>query len=103
MEKSSLFSNMAERWPSSMVARTEIERFTGGLLSEKYIANLDSRGLGPRGRIRCGRKVAYPVDQLIEWLEADITPSMKADFLLVFAAIGFPEIGSHGPAGTGKS
>lgn len=60
---------LSERWPSSMVSRTEIGRFTGGIISEKYLANLDSQGIGPLGRIRVGRKVAYPVESLIAWLE----------------------------------
>ncbi len=47
MEQKSLFRNMAEHWQSSIGARTEIERFTGGLISEKYMANLDSQGKGP--------------------------------------------------------
>lgn len=69
MEKPSLFQGMATKWPSAMVARTEIKNFTGGFLSEKYLANLDSAGLGPAGRIKCGRKVLYPVTELIVWLE----------------------------------
>ena len=43
--------NMADRWPSSLVARTEIERFSGGIMSERYLANLDAQGKGPEGRI----------------------------------------------------
>lgn len=69
MEKGSPFRSMAEKWPSSVVARSEVPAFTGGLLSEKYIANLDSAGLGPACRIRVGKKVAYPVAELIAWLE----------------------------------
>lgn len=68
--KESNFMSMAEKWPSSMVSRSEIKKFTGGIMSEKYIANLDSAGLGPAGRVRVGRKVAYPVAELIAWLEA---------------------------------
>lgn len=63
------FSNLADKWPSSLVARTEIEHFTGGIISQKYISNLDSQGLGPSGRVRIGRKIAYPVDDVIAWLE----------------------------------
>lgn len=66
---SNLLASMADKWPSSLVARTEISAFTGGLLSEKYLANLDSAGKGPAGRIRCGRKIVYPVAELIKWLE----------------------------------
>jgi hypothetical protein len=63
------FHRLAERWKSAWVSRQEIGSFTGGVISEKYLANLDSRGLGPKGRIRCGRKICYPVDSLIVWLE----------------------------------
>ncbi|MGA3085434.1 MAG: hypothetical protein ABSE95_11650 [Thermodesulfobacteriota bacterium] len=61
--------SMAAKWPSSFVSRQEVGHFTGGIISEKYLANLDSRGLGPKGRIRVGRKIAYPVTELVAWLE----------------------------------
>jgi hypothetical protein len=61
--------SLAEKWPSNIVARTEIKAFTGGTVSEKYMANLDSQGAGPNGRFKIGRKVAYPVNELVEWLE----------------------------------
>ena len=62
-------TSMADRWTCPYVARTQIGKFTGGLLSEKHLANLDYQGKGPAGRIRCGRKIAYPVKQLLAWLE----------------------------------
>jgi len=65
-----IFEEMAERWKSPVVARTEIEVFTGGAMREKYIANLDSAGLGPAGRFRLGRKVVYPGKELVAWLES---------------------------------
>jgi hypothetical protein len=71
--EASLFQSMADRWPSSMVARTEIERFTGGIISEKYLANLDSQGRGPAGRVRIGRKIAYSVNSVIRFLESRAT------------------------------
>mgnify|MGYP000871104898 CR=1 FL=1 len=67
------FSNhleaMASKWPSAWVARTKITQFTGGLIGEKYLANLDSQGLGPEGRFRIGRKIAYPVPCILKWLQ----------------------------------
>jgi hypothetical protein len=69
-----MFKKLAEKWPSSMVARTEIERFTGGIIKEKYLANLDCQGKGPEGRIRIGRKIAYPVDAVISFLEHRMEP-----------------------------
>lgn len=66
MEKD-IFQEMIERWPSAVVARTEVGNFTGGMMSSKYIANLDSDGAGPV-RVKMGRKVGYPVKDLVAWL-----------------------------------
>jgi hypothetical protein len=63
-------SDLKRKWPSAVVARTEVGNFSGGLMSEKYIANLDSQGAGPEGRFKVGRKVGYTVDSLITWLES---------------------------------
>lgn len=64
---------MAEKWPSPIVARTEVARFSGGILHPRTLANLDARGEGPKTRIKHGRKVAYPVDALIEFLRKRCT------------------------------
>lgn len=69
MEKVDL-SILAARWPSPFVAREKISEFTGGIITPKTLANLDSTGDGPQGRITIGRKVAYPVVELITWLES---------------------------------
>jgi len=61
--------SLANFWGSSIVARCEIFRFTGGLISEKSLANLDSAGKGPKGRMRIGRKICYSTSSVIEWLE----------------------------------
>ncbi len=63
------FHELAEKWPSAVVARTQIGAFTGGAVSERYLANLDSKGEGPAGRFRCGRKVVYRVADVCQWLE----------------------------------
>ena len=61
---------MADKWPSAFVARQEIENFTGGVMTQKYISILDSQGLGVKNRVRMGRKIAYPIKELILWLES---------------------------------
>ena len=63
------FSKMADRWPSPFIARGEVEKFTGGIVNPRYLANLDSAGKGPSGRFRVGRKIAYPVVEFLAWLE----------------------------------
>lgn len=64
------FSSLAKRWPAPFVARQEVEKFSGGIISIKYLANLDCQGLGPKGRVKVGRKIAYPVNEFVSWLEA---------------------------------
>jgi hypothetical protein len=63
-------SFMATRWPSAIVARCEIDRFSGGAVTPRTLANLDAMGVGPENRIRVGRKICYAVGDLIKWMEA---------------------------------
>lgn len=71
------FKQMAEKWPSVMVARTEISKFTGGLITTGYLANLDNRGLGPATRVRMGKKVVYRVDDFINWMRTHFAPQVE--------------------------
>jgi len=59
---------MTQKWPSTFVARSEISKFSGGLLAPGTAANNDSAGKGIPGAFRVSRKIAYPVDSAIEWL-----------------------------------
>jgi len=65
--------DMAQAWGSPYVVRSEVGRFSGGIIRPRRLANLDAAGAGPPGRIRIGRKVAYRVSNLVEWLEARAT------------------------------
>ena len=67
------FNLLKKSWPSTLVARSEVGRFTGGVISPRYCANLDSLGLGCKERIRIGRKVCYPVSAFVAWLEKKST------------------------------
>ncbi len=69
MQKKFNFYGMIKRWPSEVVAREKIGEFTGGIISPRTMANIDSdpERQGPE-RCKFGRKVAYPVKPLIEWL-----------------------------------
>ncbi len=66
---SSVFQEMSAKWPSALVARSEIKTFTGGALSGGHLANEDSRGSGPGERVLVGKRVCYPVRSLVAWLE----------------------------------
>lgn len=74
--ENSVYEEMAANWPSDLLPRTEVKRFTGGIISEKYQANLDSQGRGPEGRFRIGRKVVYTKKSYVSWLK---TRSTKID------------------------
>lgn len=69
MSDQNIFQKLKENWPSPIVARHEVDKFSGGLLNPRSMANLDSLKQGCPGKITVGRKVVYPVDALIKWLE----------------------------------
>ena len=66
MESKINFDNLIRTLPP-MISRDQVEKYLGGVISSKTLANLDSEGKGPR-RMRIGRKVAYFTEDLLEWL-----------------------------------
>jgi hypothetical protein len=72
------FASLAEKWPSSFVARNEVGRFSGGILHPRTLANQDCLGSGPSGAVRVGRRVAYPVAELVKWMESRAVAAGKA-------------------------
>lgn len=68
------FSQILSNNPSGYILRTNLSKATGGLLHGRTMANLDSLGIGIPGRITIGhRKVAYPVQSVVEYLQSKIT------------------------------
>lgn len=63
---------MEKRWHSAIVSRSDISKFTGGLLTSKTLANADARGCGPKPRLRIGNKVAYPISAVLDYLASRI-------------------------------
>jgi len=61
------FEDLARSWPSAMVARAQLSKFSGGLLNPRTMSSLDCRGIGPF-HIKVGRLVMYPKRDLINWL-----------------------------------
>jgi hypothetical protein len=68
MEQIQKLNTLKDKWPSSYVSRSEVHKFSGGIISGKTLANLDSQSEGPK-RIKCNGRVAYPVDSFIVWLQ----------------------------------
>lgn len=67
-----LIEEMEQRWPSPVVARKDIGRYTGGLISPKTAANLDSLGLGCPGKFCIGNNAGYPTSSMSIWLKSRI-------------------------------
>jgi hypothetical protein len=72
-----IIDQMAERWPSPVVARKSISDFTGGVVSSKTAANEDSAGTGIEGRFLMLNQVVYPVENLVAWLKSRSAKSWK--------------------------
>ena len=63
-----IFENLSLKSPE-IITRKKLYELTGGLISEKTLANMDSEGSGIQPRLRIGGKVAYPKDAAIVWLK----------------------------------
>lgn len=53
----------------AILTRNDIKAHFGSLISKGYLANLDSKGFGPK-RCRIGNKVAYKREDFVEWLSS---------------------------------
>ena len=67
------FTQIIKNNPSGYILRTNLSEKTGGLLHGRTMANLDSQKIGIPGKISIGRKVAYPVQSVVEYLQSKIT------------------------------
>lgn len=62
---------LIEAWCAQLppvISRKRLDWFLGGIVSRKNIANLDSAGEGPQGRILVGRETVYNTHDLLVWL-----------------------------------
>jgi len=56
----------------AIVAREEIEKYTGGMFASKSMAIYDCKGTGVKDPVTMGRKVGYLKSNLIEWIVNNI-------------------------------
>ena len=67
-----LKQNLEQTLPE-MIARKDIEKYTGGMYKLSTMQCYDHRGTGPKNRIKLkGRGICYTKEALIEWLLARI-------------------------------
>jgi len=65
-----VFDELAEKWESTLVARKVFDKFSGGAVAPKQLANLDSLGEGPVERYVIGGHVCYPIHAAIAFLRS---------------------------------
>ncbi len=82
------FSNIVNNNPSGFILRTKLTEQTGGLLHGRTEANRDSLGIGIPGRITIGkRKVAYPVEAVVKYLQSKVTIPTKQKGIVMNTSI----------------
>ena len=64
---SDIYDKMAEAWDAPCVARTDVRRFSGGAVTGKTLANLESKGLGPE-KMKFRGKTLYETQKLVAWM-----------------------------------
>ena len=64
---------LRHKWPSNFVARSHFDKFSGGTISGKTIANLEILGQGPKGKFFVGGKAAYKIDDALDFLRSRIS------------------------------
>ena len=61
---------LAESWGAPIVARSDVGKFSGGVLNPRTMANLDCLGKGP-GKIAVRGKICYATRELVDWMRGD--------------------------------
>jgi len=65
-----IFSAMADKWPSNLVATPEVKKFSGGTIDGKTLANMRSLGKPVPESVKVGSKRAYLAGSLAAWLRS---------------------------------
>jgi len=66
--RNDVFKQMVDKWPSAIVAPSEVKRFTGGLITGKTIRNLSSEGEPAPESLKIGTRRAFVAASLADWL-----------------------------------
>jgi hypothetical protein len=67
-------AELERQYGAPIVARDQrcLDRATGSMINSRTLANLDSQGLGPEGKIKIGRKVGYMAGPFFRWFASRI-------------------------------
>lgn len=59
---------VAENYQGQIITRKVVEQMSGGAFTAKSLVTLDCQGKGIPGGFKVGKKVAYPLDMVTDWL-----------------------------------
>ncbi|WBF66038.1 hypothetical protein LN040_09860 [Desulfovibrio subterraneus] len=72
-----VLDNLTQSLPA-IFARTEVGRLTGGVIAPRTLANLDSLGKGPGGKVKFMKKVAYEKGAFLAWFAENLKEAENA-------------------------
>ncbi len=75
---SSIIETLKASLPA-VVTRDEAHKATGGLVNKRSLANMDSLGVGPGGRVKFGHKTGYEKTAFLQWLETRLQDADKVE------------------------
>ncbi len=59
--------------PYGFILRPKLKEKTGGLLNGRTMANLDCLGKGIKTSFKVGRRTAYPIEAVVEYLREKVS------------------------------
>ncbi len=65
-------NDILNKCPGPIISRQQAATISGGLISERHLANLDCLKQGPAGRVKIGRRVGYVAESFASWLASRI-------------------------------
>lgn len=68
MKNSEIVDMLENAWPELVVYRRDCVKASSGAITRKYLANLDSQGKGPDGKVILNGKACYPASNFFHWL-----------------------------------
>ena len=64
-----MFEVLKEYWKEDMIDRANVERITGGVITETMLRKFDTNKTGITNKALFARKVYYQLNDVIKWLD----------------------------------
>jgi phage terminase Nu1 subunit (DNA packaging protein) len=64
-----MFEKLKDHSKTEYVFRSQLQKLTGGIITGNTMSKYDSQGTGIKNRKIIGKRTAYHIDDVIQWLE----------------------------------